>query len=279
MKERRATPPAVVLERQGLRPKKELGQNFLRDEAVVAAILEQLPAGPGRLVEVGPGLGAMTRGLAARSERVVAVELDPEMVRLARRSCADMPAVEVIEGDALRVDLQALVRPPYAIVGNIPYNITGALLPRLVSLDPAPEWVCVMVQLEVAQRLCAEPGAWSLATLGVRAFATAELLMRVPASAFEPPPKVDSAVIMLRPGRRAAFADVSFFDFARAVFQERRKQLPNAVANALRHDIRRGRMVVDLAGLDPSRRPQTLDLEEWGMLYGAFLEAGPGDQQ
>ena len=120
---------------------------------------------------------------------------------------------------------------------------------------------------------CAEPGGWSLATLAVRSTATAELLLRVPAQAFDPQPKVDSALVLLRPHARAAFADEAFFDFARAVFQERRKKLPNAVANAFNHDIARGREVVAESGIDAMRRPQTLTLDEWGVLYRAYQEA------
>lgn len=187
-----------------------------------------------------------------------------------RRDFAANDNVVVVAGNALDIDLGGLLPAPYAVFGNIPYYITGALVPRLVSLQPRPEWVCVMVQLEVAERLCADPGGWSLATLAVRTHATAELVMRVPARAFEPVPKVDSALVMLRPAAPAAFATPEFFDFARAVFQERRKKLPNAVANALGHDVLRGRAVVARARLDDMRRPQTLDLAEWETLHDAY---------
>ena len=224
--------PAATMARNRLTTKKSLGQNFLVDIEVARAVLEALPADPRSVIEIGAGPGTMTRALGQTRERVAAVELDPRLLPVLRREVADLP-VTVVEGDAMEVPLAELLPAPYAVFGNIPYHITGLLIPRLLPLDPAPEWVCVMVQLEVAERLCAEPGGWSLATLGVRASATAELLMRVPAQAFDPAPKVDSALVLLRPERRAAFADDAFFDFARAVFQERRKKLPNAVANAL----------------------------------------------
>src|SRR5207247_1065905 len=143
---------------------------------------------------------------------------------------------------------------------------------RLLALDPLPEWVGVLVQLEVAERLCAAPGGWSLATLAVRCAASAELVFRVPAHAFEPAPKVDSALILLRPHPLAPFAGEAFFNMARAVFQERRKKLTNGVANAMGHDVAAAREVVARAGIDEMRRPQTLDLAEWERLYQAFRE-------
>ena len=261
--------PARALAEHGLKAKRSLSQNFLVDSVLAAEVVASLPPAPRQLVEIGAGPGTMTRALAAGRERVVAVELDDRMIPLLRHQVRDLP-VEVVHDDALKVDFGSLVEGPYAVFGNIPYHVTGLLVPRLLSLRPRPEWVCVLVQLEVAQRLSADPGDWSLATLAVRASATAELVMRVPAQAFDPAPRVDSALVMLRPAAEAPFADEAFFDFARAVFQERRKKLPNAVANALGHDVAAGRAVVKRSGLDPMRRPQTLDLAEWEELYRAY---------
>ena len=265
--------PAATMARNRLTNKKSLGQNFLVDSVVAQAILDALPPEPRSVIEIGAGPGTMTRALAQTRERVAAVELDPRLVPVLRAELAPFDGVVVVEGDALELPLAELLPGPYGVFGNIPYHVTGLLLPRLLELQPSPAWVCVLVQLEVAERLCAEPGGWSLATLAVRSTATAELLLRVPAQAFDPAPKVDSALVMLRPHARAAFAGKEFFDFARAVFQERRKKLPNAVANALGHDVARGRDVVAAAGLDAMRRPQTLNLDEWGVLYDAYRKA------
>ena len=264
--------PVAELARHGLRARKSLSQNFLVDAVIARAILDALPQAPPRLVEVGAGPGTMTAGLAEGREAVAAIELDPRLATILRQRFAASPGVRVLEADALAVDIGSLLPAPYAVFGNIPYHVTGLLIPHLLAQEPKPEWACVLVQLEVAQRLCADPGDWSLATLAVRAQASAELLLRVPARAFDPVPKVDSALVMLRPGPRAEFADQGFFDFARAVFQERRKTLPNAVANALAHDVARGRAVVARSGLEAMRRPQTLDLPEWDRLYRAFRE-------
>ena len=266
--------PAAVMDRHGFGAKKSLGQNFLTDGVIARAVLDALPAEPSAIVEIGAGPGTMTRALGQTRDRVAAVELDPRLVGVLRRDFDGTPGVEIVAGDAIEMDLAALLPAPYGVFGNIPYHITGLLIPRLLRMDPRPAWVCLMVQLEVAERLSAEPGGWSLATLAVRSAATAELLMRVPAQAFEPAPKVDSALLLLRPTPRAAFADEAFFAFARAVFQERRKKLPNAVANALGHDVSRGREVVARSGLDEMRRPQMLDLAEWEILYHAFSEVG-----
>ncbi|MFY9614699.1 MAG: 16S rRNA (adenine(1518)-N(6)/adenine(1519)-N(6))-dimethyltransferase RsmA [Candidatus Dormiibacterota bacterium] len=268
--------PAALMDRHGLSAKKSLGQNFLTDGVVARAVLEALPSEPGAIVEVGAGPGTMTRALAQSHQRVAAVELDQRLLPVLRREFAGQPNVEVVEGDALDLDLASLLPAPYAVFGNIPYYITGALIPRLLRMEPRPEWACLMVQLEVAERLSAGPGGWSLATLAVRSVANAEILMRVPAHAFDPVPKVDSALVLLRPTAPATFADDAFFTFARAVFQERRKKLPNAVANALGHDVARGRAVVAHAGIDAMRRPQTLDLAEWETLYRAYVEVSAG---
>jgi len=264
--------PTATLARSRLVAKKSLSQNFLADAAIARSILEALPSEPGSIIEIGAGPGTMTRALGQSRERVAAVELDPRLVAVLRREVAGIGTVSVTEGDALKLPLADLLPAPYAVFGNIPYHVTGLLVPRLLALHPAPEWVCVLVQLEVAERLCAAPGGWSLATLAVRSAASAELLLRVPRRAFEPAPKVDSALVMLHPHPRVDFADSAFFDFARAVFQERRKKLTNAVANAFGHDLARGREVVRRSGLDEMRRPQTLDLDEWAALYRAYLE-------
>ncbi|GAC1335341.1 MAG: 16S rRNA (adenine(1518)-N(6)/adenine(1519)-N(6)) -dimethyltransferase RsmA [Candidatus Dormibacteria bacterium] len=264
------TDPAALLARAGIKARRSLSQNFLVDSVLAAQIVDTLPAEPAQLVEIGAGPGTMTRALASARERLVAVELDDRMIPILQRQLAPYPNARVVHGDALEVNLNAEVDGAFAVFGNIPYHVTGLLIPRLLSLQPRPDWICVLVQLEVAQRLAADPGDWSLATLAVRASASAELVLRVPAQAFDPVPKVDSGLVMLRPSTPAPFADRGFFDFARLVFQERRKKLPNAVANALRHDVVAGRAVVARAGLDAMRRPQTLDLSEWGVLYEAF---------
>ena len=257
----------------GVRPSKGLGQHFLRDETYIHAILDALPPEPTNLIEVGPGTGVMTEGLLAQGRGVTAVELDERLVPQLRHRFEAGGRAIIVAGDALRIDLENLLPAPYAVFGNIPYHITGLLVPRLLALRPRPAWVCVLVQLEVAQRLSAEPGDWSLATLGVRAHADAQLLLRVPGHAFDPPPKVDSALVLMHPHAAAPFAEPAFFDFARLVFMERRKKLPNAVANAMAHDVDAARAVVERAELAPERRPQTLDLEEWGRLYARYREA------
>ncbi len=264
--------PAAIVAGSGLSARRGLSQNFLVDGVIARAILDALPEAPAAVIEIGAGPGTMTRALGQTRRAVAAVELDERLLPVLRRETSDLPNVSVVAGDALKLPLGGLLPSPYAVFGNIPYHITGLLIPRLLALQPAPEWVGVLVQREVAERLSAEPGGWSLATLAVRSAATVELLLRVPARAFDPAPKVDSALVLLRPQPRAAFADDAFFDFARAVFQERRKQLANAVANALGHDPERGRDVVARSGIDARRRPQTLDLGEWERLYRCYRE-------
>jgi 16S rRNA (adenine1518-N6/adenine1519-N6)-dimethyltransferase len=222
------------------------------------------------VVEVGPGLGALTVELATRVRAVVGVEIDPALVKALGLILRDHSNVRIIEANVLRTMVAGLLPAPYRVAGNIPYNLTGALLTQLLEVESPPSRIDLLVQQEVAERIVAPPGAWSLATLSVRVFGHPELALRVPRSAFLPPPRVDSALLRIVPDREPALPRVtlpSFFEFVTPFFQARRKQLPFVLSRTSRVSGAEARARLSVIGIDPARRAETLTLEEWRRLF------------
>ena len=233
------------------------------------------------MVEVGPGLGVLTRRLLAAECEVLAVELDPRLAAYLRRELGDVPGFSLIEADALTVEgAECFPGRRYKMVANIPYHITSPLLHHFLEGGHPPEITVLLVQLEVAERVAAPPGGTSYLSVFVQHLAEAEIVARVPAAAFEPAPKVGSAVLRLRarpepliePARRQAF-----YRLVQAGFRQRRKQIHNALARELPVD----RSDLDAAfaacGIDADRRAQTLAVAEWACLVdrlGPRLERG-----
>jgi 16S rRNA (adenine1518-N6/adenine1519-N6)-dimethyltransferase len=260
-----------VARRYGIRFQRRWGQNFLSERAQLDRIVKALELQPEqRAVEVGPGLGALTVELSLKVAAVVAVELDPACVRALGLTLREHPNVRVVQGDILRTPVAGLLSAPYRVLGNIPYNLTGALFVHLLEQSPLPDRIDLLVQEEVAQRIVASPGGWSLATLGVRVYGQAELLLRVPRSAFLPPPRVDSALLRIVPAPQPAIpaADLpAFFSFVTPFFQARRKQLPFVLARRRGITGAEARARLSVIGIDPVRRPETLGLEEWRLIF------------
>lgn len=287
----------ALLARHGLRPDRRLGQHFLVDANILARIVDTAEVRPGDAVlEVGPGLGTLTRALAQRGARVVAVEIDRRLLPVLGETLAGHGGVEIVTGDALRVDLDAVCPPPAAnwkVVANIPYGITGPLVARLllsgaVGGRPPGRFplMVLMVQEEVARRMTAAPGGkdYGAFTLLVRYHAEVESILRVSRNCFFPPPEVGSAVVRLRARARPPVeADPgTLFALVRAAFAQRRKSLRNALAAGLRGA--EGRAGVEdgvvqaalrQAGIDGGRRGETLSLEEFAALARAWALHGP----
>ena len=267
-----------VLRRHGVRAATSLGQRFLVDRGVLAAIVDAAElTSEDDVLEVGPGPGVLTAALAARVRSVTAVEVDPRMVGLLEETLAENPNVRVIQADALKVDLLATGARPFSrIVANLPYQITTPLLERFLADDRRPPLVVVLVQQEVARRMAAtdraakERGYLSVFT---QAFAEPRIVRRVPARAFRPPPRVDSAVVQLRTRTRPAFAPLAQEPFLRLVsdaFRHRRKQLRSALGHEAGLDRDRATEVLAAAGIAAERRPETLSLDEWVALGRAI---------
>jgi 16S rRNA (adenine1518-N6/adenine1519-N6)-dimethyltransferase len=264
----------VLLRRHRITLQHRLGQNFLIDPAVRDAVAAAARCSPdGDALEVGAGVGTLTVALAPRCRRVVAVELDHALIPALREVLSSHSNVEVVEADILRFDSEAAF--PHGgetVAGNIPYNLTGALIRKLLDRPPRPRLLSLVVQKEVAERWTAKTGA-SLATVVVQVFTEARMLLTIPATAFTPEPKVDSALVSLEVRSQPA-VDVpdldAFFRFVEAVFQFRRKQLGGTLARiAAIAGANSAQRLAELE-IDPARRPQTLSLREWETVYRAF---------
>ena len=249
-----------LLRRHRITLKRRFGQNFLIDAALRDAIAQGAEVTRGDVVvEVGAGVGTLTIALAARAGRVIAVELDRDLIPALREVVGDLDNVEIVQGDILRLDVEGDV-----VAGNIPYNLTGALIEKLLDKPPRPRRLSLVVQREVANRWTATKAA-SLATVAVQVFAEARILFTIPSTAFQPPPRVDSALVALDVRAQPAVQvdDYhAFFRFVESVFQFRRKQLGGTLR-------RLGHGKVQLVGIDLTRRPETLGLQEWENLYRA----------
>jgi 16S rRNA (adenine1518-N6/adenine1519-N6)-dimethyltransferase len=256
--------------------RRALGQHFLRDPAVARAIVDLVtPTERDVVVEIGPGEGALTGDLAARAGRVIALEVDAELVARLRRR---FPGVEVIEADARGWDYGALARPAggrVLAVGNLPYSVGKPILQALVEARTAIDAMALMLQREVADRVAAPPGSKVYGSLSVltQLYCDVRVALRVPPGAFRPPPKVESAVLLLRPlpAPRVAVADERRFHVVvHAAFAQRRKTLANALAGGLGLSARQARAAADAAGVDPGRRAETLTLADFARLAGAL---------
>ena len=270
--------PHAALRQHGLKPRKSLGQNFLRDRSYLERILA---AGAiescDTVLEIGAGTGVLTRALAAQARRVVAVELDDSLVILLRTEFESVRNVEIWHGSALDFDPCGHLREGYKLVGNIPYYITGPIIRRYLEASCPPRCLVLMVQREVAERIVAAPGSLSLLGVSVQFYASAEIVARVPSRAFFPRPKVDSAILRLTPHPSTAASPLreAFFAVARAGFGMRRKQLVNSLSSGLSLSRDAGQDLLASAGIDEKRRAETLSVAEWMELAQHWLD-GPG---
>lgn len=282
-----AIDPAEVrrlLRDAGLRARHSLSQNFLADIDVLEAIVAEAGPLPGeRILEIGPGLGILTRALLDAGAALTAVELDRELAAFLRdRFAAELAAgsLRLVEGDALDQDLNRLVEAPFDVVANLPYHITSPILHRLLGERPRPGRLVLMVQREVAERIAAPPGRMSYLSVFVQYHAKVRVAFLVPAAAFEPEPAVESAVIVVEPypdddRLPDAEAEDALWRLVQASFRERRKMLHNVLARQLPVEPARVAAALDAAGIAADRRPQTLAVGEWLALLAAFGEIGP----
>jgi 16S rRNA (adenine1518-N6/adenine1519-N6)-dimethyltransferase len=264
-----------LLAAERLRPRKALSQNFLTDPTVLDAIVAAADLQTGdRVVEVGPGLGVLTRRLLAAGASVLAVELDPRLAEYLRRELHAIPTFELIEADALLFHpREAFAGEPFKMIANIPYHITSPLLHAFLEGERPPDLSVLLVQLEVAQRVAAPPGRMSYLSVFVQNIASAEVIERVPAAAFEPAPEVDSAILQLRARRDPVVRTdrrEPFYRLVQAGFRHRRKQIHNALGRELPLDAAALAGALEECAIDGERRPQTLSLEEWACLTEAL---------
>jgi len=253
--------------------RQRLGQHFLRDARIAQAIAAAVPQDPPRVLEVGPGKGALTAALLARFPQVRTVEIDAHLAQQLAETLGQPQGLEVVRGDALRLSLEELAAEgPWNVAANLPYAVATPILRRFLWAPDSFPSLVVMVQKEVAQRLLANAGDGERGALSVefQLLADGELLFTVPPRCFSPPPQVMSAVVRLRANPKAEPALLQqAVALARHAFTHRRKKLVNALAGA-REDLS---WLLPRSGVDGNLRPQELTLEQWLALARARRES------
>ncbi len=270
-----------LLHQHGLRPQRSLSQNFLIDETYLRRIAEaaELAAGD-RVLEVGPGLGGLTWQLAARAGQVLAVEIDKKLAAVLRQEFQQEISVHIVERDILEChvpELWAQVGPPvtaYKVVANLPYHAANRILMHLLAgAAPKPVRAILLVQEDVARRICALPGSMSLLSVGAQFHAACRICLRIPGGAFFPAPRIRSALVDLKTHPAALRHGVDarkMFTLARAGFGQRRKQLANSISHGLGLSRDRVQRRLYQAQVDPARRAETLSVAEWIRVAAAF---------
>lgn len=267
-----------LIDELGLRPSKGRGQNFLHDISVVHQIVKTAEIAPNdRILEIGPGLGMLTGELLARAGRVTAIELDPMLADHIERAFASEPTLTLVRGDALQVDLAEVTnRLPVKVVANLPYSAGAAILQAILESGMLLTSATLMLQLEVAERIVAEPPNMSILSIATQLHATGVIAFIVAPDVFLPPPTVESAVIHLVP-RSEALLDQSerqaFFWLVNAGFRHKRKNIANSLEIESRKPKAELAELLRHVDIDPTRRAQTLSVEEWVTLHHAWSNA------
>lgn len=272
-----------MLRRYDLRARKGLGQHFLIDESVLGLIVTTAQLTPDDVViEVGPGLGVLTRELAKHAGRVVAIELDDKLAALLKDSLSDAGNVTIINEDVLKVEPVALLKEVnaerYKVVANLPYYITSPVLRHFLEAAIKPALMVVMVQKEVAEEIAAAPGRMSLLSIGVQLYGAPEIVARVPAESFYPAPAVDSAILKVTPYSQPPVEisdEEGFFALVRAGFSAARKQLANSLTQGLGIPKDEAADLLTKANIASQRRAETLSLEEWANLWRVYSTQYP----
>jgi 16S rRNA (adenine1518-N6/adenine1519-N6)-dimethyltransferase len=265
-----------LLKKFGIRPSKGLGQNFLIDESILQTIVTSAGvSNQDTVLEIGPGLGSLTRHLALAAAKVVAVELDQKLFPVLKIILDPFHNIHLVQGDILKMDLaDLLTHNGYLVVANIPYYITSAILRHLLESTPSPRKIVLTVQKEIAERICAEKKL-SLLAVSVQVYGIPSIQMQIPAQAFYPAPNVDSALVQIEisptPLINPEHLDV-FFLIARAGFSQKRKTLRNSLSAGLHIPADQTEQLLAFVGIDPQRRAETLSLMEWVKLTDSYLD-------
>lgn len=273
-----------IMEKYGFRFSKSLGQNFLIDASIVEQIIDGAEVGADDVVlEVGPGIGVMTQAMAKRAKKVVAVEIDKALLPVLDETLEDLDNVEIVSGDVLKVDLQQIIDEKLGgqapkVIANLPYYVTTPIIMRFLEEQIPVTDIVVMVQKEVADRMVAGPGSKTYGALSVvvQYYAEPSKIVKAPPSVFMPQPGVESSVVRLKRRTSAPVelkAPELFFKTVRSAFMKRRKTLLNALSSgeldASKDEVRQ---VLETCGIDPKRRGETLDMQEFASLANGFYD-------
>ena len=263
--------PKELLEEYGIYPKKKLGQNFMHDPNMIEKIVATAEIMPDDVVvEIGPGTGELTAALARAARHVFAVEVDERLIPLLEDRFADTPNVYFVFEDVLKTDILQLVgQKPFKIVANVPYYITTAILQHVLEQPRRPDIIVMTMQYEVAQRIIAKPGDMTVLSVSVQYYGEPQIITRLKPAVFYPRPNIDSAVLRIDTYDTPAVdvpSDRDFFRVVRAGFSQKRKQLRNSLSGGLGIKSSAAGNYLEAAGIEASRRAETLTLEEWAEL-------------
>ncbi|MFL7812237.1 MAG: 16S rRNA (adenine(1518)-N(6)/adenine(1519)-N(6))-dimethyltransferase RsmA [Anaerolineales bacterium] len=257
-----------LFQRYNLRPDKSLGQNFLTDPAILEKILQIAGVSEDdEVLEIGAGLGHLTAVLAKAARSVTAVEIDPRFIPVLEELQGSFPNIRLVQGDILQLDPAELIeKDGYLVVANIPYYITSRIIRNLLESGRVPREIILTIQYEVARRICDQSGKLSLLALSVHMYGHPSLEARIPAGAFLPVPKVDSALIKIDLHPQPLLPEplrTEFFEIVKAGFTHNRKTLRNSLSKGLRWPADKAEKLLESAGIDPGRRAETILMDEW----------------
>ncbi|MCL0075515.1 16S rRNA (adenine(1518)-N(6)/adenine(1519)-N(6))-dimethyltransferase RsmA [Dehalococcoidia bacterium] len=272
-----------LLRRFGLHARKGLGQHFLVDQAALRVITGAAELTPDdTVVEVGPGLGVLTEELAGIAGRVVAIEIDPRIASILTERFSHRSNVTIVSDDVLQFAPLAVFAPEignpdfsYKVVANLPYYIASAVIRHFLEAEFKPRCMVVMVQKEVAQSIVAVPGKMSILSVSVQLYGKPVIAGYVPAQSFYPPPKIDSAIVLIDVYSQPVVEVEGFFRVVRAGFSAPRKQLRNALAQGLSIQPNAAAEILSMSGISPQRRAETLSMEEWAELSRTVVSRQP----
>jgi len=259
---------SALLKKHNLRPDKNLGQNFLTDPDILDNIVDVAEVkSQDTVLEIGAGLGHLTRYLAGTAKQVVAVELDKRLISILEQNLRSFSNIRVVQGDILQLEPGDLVSEDnYLVVANIPYYITSSIIRILLESGVKPKRIILTIQYEVAQRVCAVSGQMSVLALSVLLYGEPILVRRIPAEAFYPAPKVDSAIIRIDLYPEPILSSEKrelFFKLVKAGFLHKRKTLRNSLSTGLKWAPEKTENLLSAADINPQRRAETLSLPEW----------------
>ena len=265
-----------LLKKHQLRPLKHFGQNFLIDKRALRKIVAAADlSSQDTVLEIGPGIGALTQELAKKAGKVIAVEKDRNMVDILKETLKDFKNVQMVKGDILKIlNSKFIIHNSYKVVANLPYYIVAPVIRKFLEMtEVRPQSMILMVQKEVAQRICAKPPHMSLLAVSVQFYATPEIISYVSKKSFWPQPKVDAAIIKIIPSVKLRLTEESdlFFKIVKAGFSQPRKQLINNLSKALKIDREKTKTWLLKNKIQPTQRAETLSIDDWLNLTKTFV--------
>ncbi len=260
-----------ILVKYETKPSKGMGQNFLVNKSVLEKIINSADLKPeDTVLEVGPGIGTLTAGLANVVKKVIAVEKDRNMCQILKETLKDYKNIEIINDDILKAYID--LPQQYKLVANIPYYLTSPLIRKFLETEHPPEYIILMVQKEVAQRICASTPNMSVLAISVQFYATAKIISYVKKENFWPKPKIDSAIIKITPHKNTSLVSSElFFKIVKAGFSQPRKQLGNNLSKILKLDKQQIGLWLSKNKLNPTQRAETLSIDDWINLTNSFV--------